>query len=193
LRDFVGPVDHLGFERAARLETQALDEVEREGEVAPPRGVLQDALADVVRQVQPGFGVAPLQAVDDPDRLVVVLEPPGFRVAFGEQVVEDVLPGVAERRVAQVVPQGDGLGQVLVQAERAGDASGDLRDLDRVGEPGAEVVPFVRNEDLRLVFQPPEGPGVDDPVAVADVLRAKSSSWAGSGPRGLVARALRLA
>jgi len=36
------------------------------------------------------------------------------------------------------------LGQILVAAQGARKRAGDLRDLDRVGEPGAVVVAFVR-------------------------------------------------
>src|SRR6202171_3727731 len=35
-----------------------------------------------------------------------------------------------------------------------------------MGEPGAEMVALVRNEDLRLVGQPPEGRAMDDAVAI---------------------------
>ena len=40
-----------------------------------------------------------------------------------EALVERALAGVAERRMAEVVAERGGLGEVLVEAERAGDAS----------------------------------------------------------------------
>ena len=72
-----------------------------------------------------------------------------------------------EGGVAQVVRQADGLDQVLVGAQRPGDGASDLRHLQRVGEAGAEVIAFVVDEHLRLVFQAAEGGGVQDAVAVA--------------------------
>ncbi len=83
-----------------------------------------------------------------------------------------VLAGVAERRMAEVVGQRDGLGEVGVEAQRRGQRAGDLRHLQRVGQAGAEVVALVGHEDLGLLLQPAEGRGVDDAVAVAGERRA---------------------
>src|SRR5262249_41731214 len=119
--------------------------------------------------IEPRLLVALLQAVHDAHGLVVVLEAAGLGMTLAEKPVEDPLAGVAEGRVPEVVPERDGFGQVLVQAQRAGRAAGDLRDLDRVGQPRPEVVPFIGDEDLGLVLQAPERARVDDPVAVARV------------------------
>ncbi len=69
--------------------------------------------------------------------------------------------------MAQVVRQRQGLGQVFVQAQGAGDGAGDLRDLDAVGQPGAVEIAFVVDEDLGLVLQFSKRGAVDDAVAVA--------------------------
>ena len=42
--------------------------------------------------------------------------------------------------MADVVNQGERFGEVLVEAERAGDGAGDLRDFDGVGEAVAKVI-----------------------------------------------------
>jgi hypothetical protein len=52
--------------------------------------------------------------------------------------------------------------------------AGDLCDFDAVGQAGAEQVAFVIDEDLRLVFEPAEGGGVDDAVTVALELAARA-------------------
>jgi hypothetical protein len=78
----------------------------------------------------------------------------------------------AERRVAQVVRQGHGLHQILVQAQAARDGAPQLGHFQGVRQTGAEQVPLVVEEDLRLVDQPPEGAAVDDAVAVALELAA---------------------
>ena len=59
---------------------------------------------------------------------------------------------MAKGGVAQVVAQGDGFGEVLVQTKRAGDGAGDLRDFERMGKPGAVVVPLGRKKDLGLLL-----------------------------------------
>ena len=56
------------------------------------------------------------------------------------QPVQRPLPRVAEGRVPQIMAQGDGLGQILVQAQGAGYRAGDLGDFQRVGQAGAVVV-----------------------------------------------------
>ena len=86
---------------------------------------------------------------------------------LGERLVERPLPGMAERRVAEVVSERDGLGKVLVQAQGASDGARDPRRLERVCEPRAVVISLWIDEDLRLVLQAPEGLAVDDAVAVA--------------------------
>ena len=95
-------------------------------------------------------GVAALQLGHDAQRLGVVVE----ATTAGHQRVEHLLAGVSERRVTEVVGERDRLGEILVEVQRAGDGTGELTDLDRMREPGAEMVAFVRHEDLGLVRQP---------------------------------------
>ena len=87
--------------------------------------------------------------------------------------VHHVLALVAEGRVSEIVRQRQALGQILVEPQRARQRTGDLRHLDRVRQPGPEVVALVIDEDLRLVLQPPERRRMDDPVAVALERRAR--------------------
>ncbi len=181
LRDFVGPVHELRLGRAARLGPQALAKFEREGKRDAPRRVLPDALADVVGQVQARLVVALLEPVHHAHGLEVVLEAAGLRMALAEQPVEHVLAGVTERRVPEIVPERDRFGEVLVQAESARGAAGDLRHLDRMSQARAEMVALVRDEDLRLVFQPAKRARVDDAIAVPDVGRARVPRRGGHG------------
>ena len=77
-----------------------------------------------------------LELVHHPQALHIVLE------AAGRELIQRPFSGVAEGGVAKVVGEADGLGQVLVEPQRPGDGAGDLADLQRVGEPGAVVVPL---------------------------------------------------
>ena len=92
-----------------------------------------------------------------------------------QQRVERLLTGVAERRVAEIVPEADRLDEVLVQPQCAGDAARDPGRLERVGEPGAVMVAGRIDEDLGLVHQPSEGLRVHDAVAVALKRRAQEA------------------
>ncbi len=126
-------------------------------------GVVEDAIAHLLGEVEPA--PVSLQHLDHPQRVLVVLE--AGAAALAQRRVERLLAGVPEGRVAEVVPEPDRLGQVLVEAERPGNRAGDPTGLQRVGEAGSVVIPLGRDEDLGLVLEPPEGLRVDDAVAVA--------------------------
>ena len=121
--------------------------------------VPRDAVAHFPREVQ----ALPIvfEHIDDAQALFVVVEPAGHERA------ENALAGVAERRVAEVVPERDRFGQLFVQAQHLGDGARDLRDLERVRETRAVVIAGRRKKDLRLVLQPAKRLGVDDAIAVA--------------------------
>ena len=90
----------------------------------------------------------------------------------GEQAVEGFLARVAEGRMAEVVGEGDGFGEIFVEAERAGERAADGRDFHRVGEARAVVVAGAVEEDLGFVFEAAEGGRVDDARGVALEFRA---------------------
>ena len=157
--------DEVGHARDLALERRRpLAGIGADRGAALALGVLGDAVAHFPRQVQPAPVV--LEHVDDAQALLVVVEP------ARHQVAQHALAGVAERRVAQVVPERDRFGQLLVQVQHLGDGPRDLRHLERVRQPRAVVIAGRREEDLRLVLQAAERLAVDDPVAVALKRRA---------------------
>ncbi len=131
-----------------------------------------DPLKSFPRQVQPvEFRVMAFKMGHDADRLRVVVEP-----AMGRhQRLQRILAGMAERRVAQIMGERHSFRQVLVEPQRTRDGARHLRHLDRMGQPGAEIIAFMFHEDLRLVLEPPKGRGMDDPVTVALKGRAKGA------------------
>ena len=80
---------------------------------------------------------------------------------------QHALPRVAEGRVTEVVRQGDGLGELLVEPECARSGARELARLERVRQPVAVMVALVGHEDLGLVLEPAEGARVHDAVAIA--------------------------
>ncbi len=135
-----------------------------------------ERLPGEVQSVEPG--IAPFEASEDAQGLIVVRE----AAMLLHRRIERLLAGMAERRVAEIVRQRQRLGQILVEAERAGDAARDLRDLEAVRQARAVMVALVRDEDLRLVLQPAEGGRVDDAVAVALERRARRAFGLGMEP-----------
>ena len=79
---------------------------------------------------------------------------------------------VAERRMAKIVREGNGLGQVGIQPQGAGDVARDGGDLDGMRQARAEMVAGAVEKNLRLVFETAEGARMDDAVAITLVMRA---------------------
>jgi len=119
-----------------------------------------------------------LEPRDDLQGLRVVVEAAEVRHAFGQRI----LARVPEGRVAEIVHQGDRLGQILVQAQRARHRARDLRHLDRVGQPRAVVVSFMLDEDLGLVLEAAKGRRMKDPVTIALEGRAMRRCGLGMKP-----------
>ena len=86
--------------------------------------------------------------------------------AIGAELVQGSFARMAKRRVAQVVCQADGLGQVLVEPQRPGNGPGHLGHFQRVGQASAVKVTLRREEDLCLLFEAAERLAVDDAVPV---------------------------
>jgi len=126
--------------------------------------VLDDALQRFPGQIEPvEFGIAMLQRGDDAQGLGVVIEP-----AMGLQAgIQRPLAGVAERRMAEVMGQGQGLREILIEAELPGQRTGDLRHFERVAQAGAVMIAFVEHEYLGFVLQAAKCGGMDHPVAIA--------------------------
>ena len=80
---------------------------------------------------------------------------------------QGVLARVAEGGVAEIVAQGGGLGEILIEAQGAGHGAGDLGDLQGMGQAGAVVIPRGGEEHLGLIHEAAEGLTVDDAVTVA--------------------------
>ena len=125
--------------------------------------VAQDSLTHLLGEIQ-AFAV-PLEVLDDAQRVLVVAK--ARSKACLQAAVEHLLAYMPERRMPEIVSQPDRLDQVLVQLQRPRDRARDSRDLERVREARAVVVPARSDEHLRLVRQAPKRLAVHDPVAVA--------------------------
>ena len=83
--------------------------------------MVPNALSDLECQIQPP--PIPFELLDDAKALARVGE------TGGVQLVDFFLSDVTERGMTEVVTKCDGLGQILVEVERAGNRPGDLGDL----------------------------------------------------------------
>ena len=134
--DLVGEVDELGFERRELVE-EVFGELGVVGGGVVAR-VLDDAFADGEGEVEAAKGgVALFKPGDDAQGVEVVVE---AEAVGAEALVEGFFAGVAEGRMADVVDQGESLGELGIEAEGGGQGAGDLGDFKGVGEAAAEVV-----------------------------------------------------
>src|SRR6478752_2521998 len=121
--------------------------------------MFRNAVAHFPRQIQTASVI--FKDVDDAQALLVVIE------SARHEAVDDTLAGMAERGVAKIVTESNGLGQFLVQAQHFRNRAGNLRNLERVCEPRTVMIAGRREEYLRLVLQPPERLRMDDAIAIA--------------------------
>ena len=114
---------------------------------------LTSPLQRLPREIEPVIGgVTTLQQGYDAQRLGVVIEAAElFHAAF-----QSALAGVAERRMTEIVRQGDGFGEIVVEPEAASQSAGDLGHLDRMSEARAEMIAVERHKHLGFMSQTPE-------------------------------------
>ena len=86
------------------------------------------------------------------------------------QLVETRFAGVAEGRMADVMRQRQGLGEIGIQSQRGRDGAGDLGHFDGVRQAVAEMIGIARGEDLGFGFEAAKGARVDDAIAIARVI-----------------------
>ena len=108
-------------------------------------------------------GIRRLQLRHEPDAVRIMVEPAGI----GESGVQRGLSGMTKRWVTKIVGKAERFGQILVQAQSAGNGPADLRDLDAVRQPDPEMIAIGRDEDLGLVAKAAESDRVHDAIAVA--------------------------
>src|SRR4051794_4986693 len=93
--------------------------------------------------------------------------------------------------MAEVVADGDRLGQILVEPQPTRDAARNARGLERVRQPRAEMIALGIDEDLRLEPEAAKRLRVDDAVAVALKRRPKPALFVGKLPPARLVRAHR--
>jgi hypothetical protein len=130
--------------------------------------VLDDALANFEGKVEASeFGIALFELFDDSQGVEIVIK---VAAEAAEEIVEFVFAGMAEGRMANVVNEGEGLGELAVQAESDGCGARNLCDFERVRQAIAEMIGITNGEGLRLGFKAAEGAGMNDAIAIARVV-----------------------
>ena len=130
--------------------------------------MFDDPFAHFKRQVEPCEPkVTVLELFHDPQRMEIVIESPPVGV---HQLVQLPLSRMAKRRMSDIVDQGERLDQFRIQRQSVRNCSRYLRNFQRVRQPVPEMIGKSRGEYLRLGFQAPESPRVNDSIAVPSIL-----------------------
>ena len=111
------------------------------------------------------YPCTPGKLVHDAHALDVVEEPAARALMVG--VGEKALAGMSEGRVTEVVPKGDGLDEVQVEAQGSTDVARHASHELHVQPTAAEVVVRAKREDLRLARQAVVGRQVHDLLGIA--------------------------
>src|SRR6266581_2451694 len=166
--DFINAIDKLRLK--GRTQIQKVFGKLRKFRSGIIARMLDDALANFKREIQAGkIEVTLLELFNDAQRVQIVIE---TAAAHEHQLVELPFPGMAERRMADVVDESERFGKLGVQSQRRGDGAGNLRDFQRVRQAITEMVRIARSENLRLGFKAAKSAGMDDAIAVARVVTA---------------------
>ena len=173
--DFIDPIDELTFQRRTKLE-KILGKMRefRRGVIVR---VLDDALADFEGKIQTGkIKIGTLKLFDDAKRLEIVVE---ARAMSTHQLVELLFAGMAEGWMPNVMDESESFSKLGIEPKCRGNRAGNLRHLQSMREPIAEVVGEPDREDLCLVLEAAEGTRVNDAVAVTCVNAAVGMGWLG--------------
>src|SRR5260363_211754 len=116
-----------------------------------------------------------------------------FKAAvFAHACVERVLPGMAERRMTEIVRERNRFDERFIPAQIARDRTRNLRHYQAMREPGPEQISFIIDKNLRFVFQPSERSAMNTPDTVTLKFGARPRGWLRPLPAARLRRARRI-
>jgi hypothetical protein len=86
---------------------------------------------------------------------------------FLHRLFKRAFPGMTKGRVANIMGETQGLGQIFIQPQCTGNCAANLRHFNAVGEPNAEMIPIGGDKNLRLVAQSAKRDGMNNAIPVA--------------------------
>jgi len=87
------------------------------------------------------------------------------------ELIEDAFTDMAKGRMADVMAQGNGLDQILVEAQAAANGPADPGDQLDMENPVRDMIIVNQGKDLGLVNIAAVGPGMEDTVTIPGKLR----------------------
>jgi len=127
--------------------------------------VAEDAVKGLQAEI-PAPALA-FELIEKADRLDIVLK--GWEAMFVTESGQEIFAIVTKRGVADVMAQGDGLNEILVEMEETADGSCNTRDQLNMQNPMGDVVIGDQAEDLGFVYIAGVCLGVENAVGVQGV------------------------
>jgi hypothetical protein len=124
--------------------------------------VTEDAVQGLQAEI-PAPALA-LQLIEKADRLDIVLK--GRQAMFFTECGQEMFAIVTKGGVADIMTQGNGLNEILIEMEEAADGPGNSGDQLHMQDPMGDVVIGDQAEDLGLVYVAGVCPGVEDTVGI---------------------------
>ena len=73
---------------------------------------------------------------------------------------------MAKRAMSQIMPQRNGIGQILIQTQCPGNRLRNGRHIEGMVHPRGDMVAFRRENHLGLVAEPPESRAMENPMGI---------------------------
>src|SRR5580704_17040645 len=103
------------------------------------------------------------KVLNNSQRMQIVVEPQSI---FLQAAIQRTFPGVAKRRVSDVMHLRKCLGQVRIESQRGRNLPRNLCDLDRMRQPAAKVIRCAACKNLCLSCEPAKRPRLNDTIPV---------------------------
>ena len=139
------------------------DDFPLHGHRHPGCGMVHHTIPDFLCQIQ-AFTVF-FQQLHNPDTLIIMFE------SIGVKFIKNILACMTERRMSQIMPQGNGLRQILIHPKGSGYGPGNLGDFQRMCQPRPVMIPGRRQKNLSFMLHPPKRLGMKNPVSVSLIHR----------------------
>jgi len=137
--------------------------------------VFDDALANAKRKIQPAMRcIALLEVFNDPQCVNVMVE--SATMTF-ESAVQSTLSSMPKWRMTDIMHQRQRLGEILMQPERSRSRTSDLRYLNGMREPTAEVVGSSTRKHLRLARKAPKRPCLHNALTIPLERSPRRPKW----------------
>jgi hypothetical protein len=91
--------------------------------------------------------------------------------------IQGLLSRVPEWRVPDIVYQSEGFDEINIKSKLSGDGAGNLRNLEGMRQPVAEVIRVPSREYLGLGLKPAKGSRMDYTIAVSLKIVAVGMRW----------------